>query len=431
MTTNQISNQFVKDLTDTFLTTVLQSAQEEAAVIFRAKMQEFDIPALLQEQIASTVIPFFTEEIKKKMEADVEERLAQTDVVSLINKHIVSVIVPRLEKQSRDQLIAEVNQKLGAIDIAGLTQQQTTLTVKEMIKTLAFPEWSIPGNAIDPSKLKISGDNIIGGLIKKLESTGIQDRATRCQVTILDSATVFENRLVAAGLEIAGDVTFKGNVAVEGTLPAGSPFVAQLVDIVVDKFNKQYEQGTFDQYVDRVLTQLSENGIDVGTVNINGKPLIDNNSLNEFVVSSNLQKVGALRELQVVGETLLDQTLYVSNARVGINTTEPERAFDLWDQEVQIVAGKKKKDTAIIGTARNQDLIISANNRDQLLIGMDGSVTVNNLNIGRTNHSSASRMPTDNRPPAQIVWNDVPVVGSPIGWVSLGGARWASFGIIS
>jgi hypothetical protein len=431
MTINQISNQFVKDLTDTFVTTVLQSAQDEAAVIFRSKMQEFDIPALLQQQITATVIPFFTEEIKKKMEKDVEDRLAQTDIVGLINKFIVSVVAPRLEKQSKEQLTAEVSQKLIAIDIAGLAQQQTALTIKEMIKTLSFPEWSIPGMAINPSTLKLSGNNINGGIIKHLESTGIQDRATRCQVTILDTATVFENRLVAAGLEITGNVTVKGNMSVEGTLPKGSPFVAQIVDIVVDKFNQQYDQGTFDQYTARVLDQINENGIDAGVVNVNGKSLIKDNTLAESVVVSNLQKVGALKELQVVGETLLDQTLYVSNGRVGFNTTEPERVFDLWDQEVQIVAGKKKKDTAVFGTVRGQDLIISANNRDQLLIGIDGSVTVNNLNIGRTNHTSASRMPTDNRPVAQIVWNEAPVVGGPIGWVSLGGARWAKFGIIS
>jgi hypothetical protein len=156
-----------------------------------------------------------------------------------------------------------------------------------------------------------------------------------------------------------------------------------------------------------------------------------NNTLNDTVVNSNLQRVGALRELQVVGETLLDQTLYVANGRMGVNTLEPGNVLDLWDQEVQLVAGKKLKDTAIFGTIRNQNLIITANNKDQLLINTDGTVTIESLNIGKSNHSSSGRTPTDNRPSASIVWNENPIVGAPVGWVSLGGARWASFGIIT
>jgi hypothetical protein len=144
-----------------------------------------------------------------------------------------------------------------------------------------------------------------------------------------------------------------------------------------------------------------------------------------------LQSVGALKELQVIGETLLDQTLYASNRRVGINTIDPESAMDIWDQEVQVVIGKRQQDTAIIGTTRNQKLVISANNRDQLTVNTDGSVSVKSLNIGNSNHTSSPFMPTDNRAVASVVWNESPVLGGPIGWVSLGGARWAPFGIIN
>ena len=46
-------------------------------------------------------------------------------------------------------------------------------------------------------------------------------------------------------------------------------------------------------------------------------------------------------------------------------------------------------------------------------------------------HSSAAWQPTDNRQLGEIVWNEQPNIGAPIGWVSLGGARWAKFGTIT
>ena len=428
---NETSQQYIKNLTDSFLASVLEQVKEEAAISIKAKMSEFDMPTMLQEQITDTVIPYFTGEVKKKMEADVEARLAEADVVSLINKHIVTVLIPRMETQSRDQIVAEVTQRLSAVNIADLAKQQATIIVKDMIRELSFPDSSIPGQAVNTSTLKLSGNNITGGIIKNLESTGIQDSASRCQVTILDAATVFENRLVATGLEITGDTTFKGKVIIEGDLPTTSPFVAKLVDLVTQAFNDKYDQGTFDQYCDRVFDKIIEEGIDSSLIKVNEKPIVSEGVLAGSIVHSNLQSVGALKELQVIGETLLDQTLYASNRRVGINTIDPESAMDIWDQEVQVVIGKRQQDTAIIGTTRNQKLVISANNRDQLTVNTDGSVSVKSLNIGNSNHTSSPFMPTDNRPVASVVWNESPVLGGPIGWVSLGGARWAPFGIIN
>ena len=428
---NETSQQFIKNLTDSFLATVLEQVKEEAEITIRAKMLEFDLHTMLQEQITNTVIPFFTDEVKKKMEQDVETRLDEADVVSLINKHIINVLIPRMETQSRDQIVAEVTQRLTAVNIADLAKQQATIIVKDMIKELSFPDSSIPGQAVDTSTLKLSGNNITGGIIKNLESTGIQDSASRCQVTILDAATVFENRLVATGLEITGDTTFKGKVIIEGDLPTTSPFVSKLVDLVTQAYNDKYNEGTFDQYCVRVFDKIVEEGIDSSLIKVNEKPIVSEGTLAGSIVHSNLQSVGALKELQVIGETLLDQTLYASNRRVGINTIDPESALDIWDQEVQVVIGKRQQDTAIIGTTRNQKLVISANNRDQLTVNTDGSVSVKSLNIGNANHTSSPFMPTDNRAVASVVWNESPVLGGPIGWVSLGGARWAPFGIIN
>ena len=431
MTINDTSQLFIKDLTEKFLSEILQQAHNEAVNSIREKLNQFNISLLLQEQINNVVIPFFSEELQKKLESDVTERLSEIDVTSLVNRHLINVIIPRMESQAKEKLAAEVVTRLQTINVAEIANQYTAKLIRDSIKTMHFPDHSIPGKAIKPDSLTISADKIEGGIIKNFESTGIQDSATRCQVTILDQATVFENKLVSRGLEIVGATTLKGNVTIEGNISENSQLVQQLVKIVSDKFSKEFENGTFDQYSDRVFERLIEEGIDATLIKIGEEAIAIDNTLNGTITNSNLQKLGALKELQVIGETLLDQTLYVSGQRVGINTISPERALDLWDQEIQIVAGKRQKDVAFLGTGRNQTLIIGTNNRDQLTVNTDGSVSVTSLNIGRINHTSASRMPTDNRPIGQIVWNEQPIVGSAVGWVSLGGARWASFGLIT
>lgn len=429
MALDEITQQYIKNLTDNFIAGIIEKAEKDAGIAINQKLSNLDISGLIEQQITNTIVPFFDEQLRTKLESEAQERFSQIDVAALLNEFIVRVLIPRLEQQAKDTVLAQITQKLDSFNVADFARKEAAGTIKEILKTLSFPDHSIPGSSINPDNLQISASNIIPGIIKKFESTGIQDSASRCQVTILDQATVFENKLVAKDLEVAGDTTFKGNVSIYGTLPKDSAFVGQIVDLVVDSFNNQYDM--IEEYATLVQQKLSEEGMDVAVVKYNGTPLIDGSTLNEKLVDSNLQSVGALKELQVIGETLLDQTLYVSGNRVGINTMEPERTLDLWDQEVQIIAGKRQMDTAVIGTIRNQALILSSNNKDQLTLNTDGTVTVKTLNIGRTTHSSSGTRPTDNRPTGHIVWNENPLIGSPVGWISLGGARWAPFGTIS
>jgi len=76
-------------------------------------------------------------------------------------------------------------------------------------------------------------------------------------------------------------------------------------------------------------------------------------------------------------------------------------------------------------------LIIGANKNYNLTINSDGSVSVNTLKIGDVRHTSAESMPGDDAPKGSIVWNSAPKLGEAVGWVSLGSARWASFGPIT
>lgn len=428
---NQNSEQLIKSLTDSFLASIVQAVQDQALAAVEEKLSNFDVQKILQDIISDRVVPELQENLKNHISANIEAQMVQANVVELITEKINQTVVPRVEAQAREKINAELLSLIGSTGVIDIAREQVNQVIRELLKNLNFPDQSIPGRAINAESLKITGNNIRGGLVQKFESTGIQDQASQCQVTILDEGTVFENRLFAASLEVAGDATVKGVFAIEGTIDRASSGIKDLVQLVVDDFNQLYDQGTYDQYCNRVIEQITAEGIDVGIIRYNEQPMVSDGTLAGNITKSNLQKVGALKELQVIGETLLDETVYVSSGRMGINTIDPENTFEIWDQEVQIAAGKRQQDTAFLGTVRNQNLIITANGKDQLTLGSDGSVTVKNVNIGRTNHSSSNRMPTDNRPIGHIVWNENPVIGGSVGWVSLGGARWAAFGTIT
>lgn len=433
MDTNQISQQFIKTLTDDFLNSMTSQIRNQVVTDVSNQIAEFDIRGVIHNRIVESVATAINFYHWPNDLASPNTPSEDSLVVGIVSefKSQTDLFLKKLVEAVEQRVIADVRDKISQIDVHSLIQQQVGGIVNSRLDRLNFAHHSIPGSAIHPETLNISADNITPGKIKNFQSTGIQDLAQSCQVTIMDVATVFENKLVSGKLEIAGDAVFHGNLTVNRPLEETSVLFQQLLTATLNGIRKDYTDGTFDEFCDRVITKLNSEGIDVLNVKVNGSPLIENDGLATSVINSNLQRLGALRELQVVGETLLDETVYVSNRRMGINTLEPERTLDLWDQEVQIVAGKRQKDQAYIGTTRPQQLIIGSANRDQLIVNPDGTVTIARLNMGKLSHSSAPIQPADNRPPGHIVWNENPQLGSPIGWVSLGGARWAKFGTIT
>lgn len=430
MPLNDTTHQFIKTLTDNFLNTLTQQVQQKVVIDVSKQMEALNVPELIDTQISSAVDTAIS-----TYKWPLNGNKTSNDIIDGITgkfKTSTDAFLSALTESIQTNIINDLADRLGQVDVPAVVREQITAVLANTVKTYSFPAYSIPGSSINPTGLTISADAISGGTHKQFESTGIQDKSTECQVTILDAATVFENRLVSYGLEVTGDAIFKGNLIIDGTVPDSSPLIGKIVDRTIIAINGKYNDGQYDQYCDRVFTKITGDGIDATKVRVNGVSLVVDGVLASRVTKSNLQSVGELKELQVVGETLLDNTLYVSKRRVGINTREPERALDIWDQEVQIIAGKRQQDVAIFGTARNQNLIVSANGKDQIVINaVDSTVTIKNLNIGKVNHTSATQMPTDNRPLGHLVWNELPKLGAPIGWVSLGGARWATFGTIT
>jgi hypothetical protein len=117
--------------------------------------------------------------------------------------------------------------------------------------------------------------------------------------------------------------------------------------------------------------------------------------------------------------------LFVVNGRIGINTAEPSMSLSIWDEEVSIVAGKLKSQTAFIGTSGIQELAIGTNKRSDITIQADGIVSIDKLQIGKNRIKYESELPGYQGVKGDITFNtEVSKEHTVFAWVCLGGHKW-------
>jgi hypothetical protein len=104
--------------------------------------------------------------------------------------------------------------------------------------------------------------------------------------------------------------------------------------------------------------------------------------------------------------------------------------LSIWDQEIELGFGKLETNTAFISTPRSQKLVLGSNGKKNLVLIPDGSVEVSTIKINNMVFTTGSEPPNYEAARGTIVFNENPTLGGPLGWVSLGEARWANFGII-
>ena len=420
MNISDYSEQYIKFVSDHFITSLTNDISKKITNNVTEIVNQFDISREINNQIGAVIANAIAS--YKSADLNGAAAIGQNLVTEFKNKtqSELDIIVGDI----RNRVINEFQSKVNSIEIVTLIKEQCDIAVKSAIQNgaLKFPDRSIPGSAVQYDGIQIKADNILPGIIKRFTSTGIEDLSSTSQITITDTYTILENKLITQDIEITGDLK----------LSKLDPIFADKVsDMAVAKIEKTYSDGTFDQYVHRTLLKLNEQGIDSTKVLVQGKAIVENSALAVNITSSNLRKVGLLSELEVAGDALFDDTLFITGGKVGINTLEPEYPLDFWDQEVQIIFAKKQKDTGFIGSLKNQNLIIGTGGKDHLILNSNGEILVQQISIGKTIQSSAAWQPTDNRQVGTIVWNEQPQLGQPIGWVSLGGARWAKFGTIT
>jgi hypothetical protein len=351
-----------------------------------------------------------------------------------IEKRLDSVsdaLFQNIEVECRNIATEHVKKRLyNDVDINQVVRELVAEEVVRRIKRMDFPVHSIPANAINPENFTLTGNNIVGGVIKQFSSTGIEDKSTGVQMTLIDEGVVIENKVVALGLDIHGTTILRGDVVIEGEVPERSKFYTSIVNNAVKGVKESMDSAFFGDYSSVIFEKIKQEGLDLNKITLNGTEVIVGNKLNYGITDSNLTRVGLIKDLQTQGETYLSEQLYVGKNKVGIGTIDPGNSLTVWDQEVELGFGKRLKDTGWMGTPRNQDLIISANNKDNLVLTADGQVKVNKITVNKVTITSYPSTPSDDQPKGTVAFNENPAIGQPIGWVSLGNGVWSKFGIV-
>ena len=391
----------------------------------------------IEQKIAEVIAAIDTSSmLSEKLSQKLDERLSRLPIdaksieIELTNRinDLSTGLATRVQSRSLELADQVIQDQVKAIDFPTLCQ--STLVAAIQGNKLTFPDGSIPGNAINSTNLRISGSSIAGGIVTNFGSTGIDDKATACQLSIFDEVTVVENNLLTKDLTVKGMATIEGDLTVTGSLNEESGMYKNLVSSVSDRVKNNLDGAVYENYAGILFDKIKKEGLDLDKITVQGEEIINGSNLGNKITYSNLQRVGTLSELRVGGEALLSQSLFTTARRVGINTIEPAQALSVWDQEVEIGFGKRETNVAVIEAPRNQQLIIGVNGKNNLVLNTDGSVSLDKVSVGAVTLSSSSTPPNYDAAQGSIVFNSSPSLGGPLGWVSLGGARWANFGFI-
>ena len=310
--------------------------------------------------------------------------------------------VKKIEQMITTDMVSRVGQHLSNIDVNAMVVEQLDST---------YDRWQ-------------------QRLMKEFKSNGINDMASTCNLTVMDDVVVVEKDLVANDLQIETDASVKGlltvqNLVVKGTINTDNSSWDELTEIATNKTMSRLTDTWKTKLVNDVVDQAKTTGVEFGQVLLNGKPVVDEHGrMNPLFKHANFSTVGRLQELTVNGETSLNETLTVVRNRVGINTEQPEMALGVWDEEVSIIAGKRQKDQAYVGTSRKQNLALGVNRDVALEIDAEGLITVKNLRIDRFQIGFAPQVPGYSGTRGDIVFNSDPKPNTPFAWVCLGGFKW-------
>jgi hypothetical protein len=404
-----------------------------------------DITAQVLQQVQQQVTPTVLNAVNNSLENLVDNDQVNSMIDERINRAVqqykpdLSVVeqsIQSLTAQWATNVSADLvnrvdlllKDRIESVDLNALITQQLSRKLDPQNTSYPFPNQSIDGAAINIANLRITGDNIVGGVIANFGSTGIDDKASTCMVTIMDQGTVFENTLYAPKIEVKGGAIIDGDIEIQGRI-TDNPAYRQLIADVAEQTQTQITDQVLLAHQNLIFERIQNEGIDLSKVTFNGRLLVDGDRL-VGAVNSQLRTVGVLQDLQTSGDTFLSDTLYVAGKRTGINTMDPKSALSVWDEEIEVSVGKNQKGVGRIAVERDNDLVLGSNAQNNITLKGDGTALIPKLQLNNLYITTAPTPPNYSAAKGTIVFNENPSLGGPLGWVSLGDARWANFGII-
>ena len=354
-------------------------------------------------------------------------RYDDINIESMINTHIrnnVTVDASVIATAIREEITAPTSKLLETDAISKLIEQQV---VNVFVKRLAVKLSNIDIDKMVSDKV----DVLFKEHVNNTEYTGLVDNAKKTELTILDDTVVVENEFVASTIKSMGNIctdgtlTVKKNFILHGDINVDARGWVKLASNIERNVLKNFKEQITEELKHSVLEYAKTETIDFATVTINGKHLIEDNALNKTIVKSNLKKLGQLDNLNVKGEAEVHDTLFVNNKRIGINTAQPSMALAVWDEEVEVVVGKTRSQTAFIGTNRKQALEIGINRKAEITVQDDGLVVINRLRLGKNMLSYDTSLPGYLGGKGDMVFNINVSLSDPVfAWVCIGGHKW-------
>lgn len=335
--------------------------------------------------------------IAATVRANVEQYLQQTDMNAIISDALqksVSNVVMNLTSKifndivSKRDLASEVSTLVNSImadqlltvgtnlvsdivhsaNINNLISEGVDKKVENTILNYNFPSSSIPFSSINMDNAIIDASLINDKIINKFNSRGINDEATRNQLTITDEGIITTNNITAENLLIS-DNSFVKNLNIEGDLYISGNIIPS---------------NSLTDYVKQIANDVAEKTNQFSDINLSTRKFLDgekvvisNDSLGPHIINSNLRKVGNLTELTVSGQAIMCETLVVTNNKVGINTESASGALSVWDEDSEFTLVKHSPKTMFAGSTRITDVILGSNNQEQLKLKTDGTIELN------------------------------------------------------
>lgn len=382
---------------------------------------------------------------KKQFEEKIIQHIQDRITGKFANSSALPEIVDAVKKSVRELFEHGHLPGVGGFVDPNLVKQNVDLSVEALVTTAineltVDPAWLekietlINQTMTQRVLMNLASVDIKALVSKRIDDTleivhkrlfpGLEDHSTGTELTLFDNNVVVEHTLTAKNLEAVDALTVK-NLVVSGSINTDNHSWAALSDGIVKRTHDSLTEEWKDTLVKQVGKHIADQGIDFKHVMIDGKYVVDGNKLAESITESSLEKTGDLKSLTVLGETHLNKTVSVTPKRVGINTTEPEMALTIWDEETNLVAGKHKDKTAFFGTARRQSLALGVNKQASIEINEDELTTIKKLQVGVNKISHGTEVPNYSGVKGDIVFNSNANVNNPVfAWICLGGFRW-------
>ena len=323
------------------------------------------------------------------------------------------------------------------------------------------PEKSIEFKSITRDHLElfegdISYDLLKGGIAKNFKSTGIDDRATGVALLIKDGQIEVAGELYTDVVK-ANNIQTKSltvdNFSVTGVLETNvlvKSYTIDSRDITVSAGAKTREvlhnsgiywgtlgpRITFDRFKDKLVIT---GGIDLDTgseITINGKQVLTETALGKNIKSSGLTKLGVLEELQVAGDTGVEN-LYANKIIIGLDTeshqaitaTEDTISWGLGEHQSRLVLkidqpkgiAIQQGDVTVAvfdsdATSIESDLIVAENIKvEKDIVGKGNIGVAKNLYVGagaKINNEGAAQFTSIKFGSNRITWAPVkPCIG--------------------